>query len=182
MKRRTFLITAAMGLASPLRAFADNDRILIAYFSQTGNTELIAHDIAEVTGGDLFEIKTKEPIVGDFDTLVQKARQDLASGARPALAEKVPNFEQYPVIFLGFPNWVGTMPMAVFTFIESYDFNGKTVIPFCTHGTSGVSNTMSDLQKTLGQKASILPYFDVYRNNVADAKPDIERWVKTLDL
>lgn len=181
--RRTFIKTILLGSAAlSINVHAQTQsRILIAYFSQSGNTRLIAEDIDYFTHGDLFEIKTKEPIVGDFDALVQKARSDRAANRRPELTTKINNMDDYDIVFLGFPNWVGTMPMPVFSFLEQYNFKGKTLVPFCTHGTSGISDTMSDLEK-LNLGASIAPYFHVYRGDVANARADVGKWIESLNL
>lgn len=181
--RRVFIESLLLGFAAlGLDAHAQaKPRILIAYFSQSGNTRLIAQDIAHFTKGELFEIQTKEPIVGDFDTLVEKARADRAANRRPVLAKHVTNMSSYDVVFVGFPNWVGTMPMPVFSFLEQHNFKGKTIVPFCTHGTSGISDTISDLVK-LNLGATIAPYFDVYRGDVAKARDEVGKWIGSLNL
>lgn len=154
-------------------------RILITYFSLSGNTRLIARDIQKMTGGDLFEIKAERTYGPDFDSAVEQAREELRVNARPKLTAAVSNMQDYDVIFVGFPNWVGTMPMAVFTFLEQYDFSGKTLIPFCTHGTSGISSTITDFKK-LNPKANILEYIDFFRNDVKDAEIPLQNWLKKL--
>jgi flavodoxin len=154
-------------------------RILIAYFSHSGNTRLIANDIHQRVGGDIFEIRTVRRYAPDFDTTVDQAREDLRNDARPELAEKVANMQDYDVVFLGFPNWVGTMPMALFTFLEQHDFTDKTIVPFCTHGTSGIGNTISDL-KRLKPQIDIRQHIDIYRNDVRTAEKPIEEWLRRL--
>lgn len=110
--------------------------ILIAYFSRTGenygvgyiekgNTNIIADMIAEQTGGDLFEIRTENPYPDAYDECTEVARQEQRENARPELVEMIEDIDQYDVVFLGYPNWWGDMPMAVYTFLESYDFSGK---------------------------------------------------------
>lgn len=158
---------------------ASPPKILIAYFSMSGNTRLIAHDIQKMTGGDLFEIKTVKEYGPDFDSTVEQAREELQNGARPKLQAKVTNMQDYDVVFVGFPNWVGTMPMAVFSFLEQHDFTGKTLVPFCTHGTSGISNTISDLKK-LRLHAEIREHIDFYRNDVKNAEEPIRSWLRKL--
>lgn len=160
-------------------AKAADPRILIAYFSLSGNTRLIAQDIQGMIGGDLFEIKAERAYGPDFDSAVEQAREELRINARPKLTAKVENMRDYDVIFVGFPNWVGTMPMAVFSFLEQYDFSGKTLIPFCTHGTSGVSDTITDF-KRLNPQATILEYIDFFRNDVRDAEIPLQNWLKKL--
>lgn len=154
-------------------------RILIAYFSMSGNTRLIARDIQKMTGGDLFEIKAVREYGPDFDSAVEQAREELQNRARPALQAKVVNMQDYDVVFVGFPNWVGTMPMAVFSFLEQHDFTGKTLVPFCTHGTSGISNTITDLKK-LNLQAKIREHIAIYRNDVKDAEEPLRNWLNGL--
>lgn len=154
-------------------------RILIAYFSLTGNTRLIAHDIQEMVGGDLFAIKAVRQYGPDFDTAVEQAREELRTAARPELQAKVANMQDYDTVFVGFPNWVGTMPMAMFTFLEQHDFSGKTIVPFCTHGTSGISNTISDL-KGLNLHANVREHIAIYRNDVRDAQETVRGWLRGL--
>ena len=189
MKRLFITLILALSIAYAGSAYAqqNNDvshaasppRILIAYFSMSGNTRLIAHDIQKMTGGDLFEIKTVRKYGPDFDSAVEQAREELRSGARPELQAKVTNMQTYDVVFVGFPNWVGTMPMAVFSFLEQHDFTGKTLVPFCTHGTSGISNTISDLKK-LNLHAEIREHIAFYRNDVKNAEESVRNWLREL--
>lgn len=193
MIKKAFLLKAALMLtflcSSTFAAHAQQSgyvseqtsrpRILIAYFSLTGNTRLIAHDIQSMVGGDLFAIETVRQYGPDFDTAVEQAREELRNHARPELQEKVDNMQDYDIVFVGFPNWVGTMPMAMFTFLEQHDFSGKTIVPFCTHGTSGISDTISDLKK-LNLQATIQEHIAIYRNDVRDAKATVREWLRGL--
>ena len=137
-----FCGTASAAPQSSSSKHADSSRMLIAYFSLSGNTRLIARDIQRMTGGELFEIRPMRRYGPDFDTAVEQARQELREQARPKLKETLSDMSRYDVVFVGFPNWVGTMPMPVFSFLEQHDFRGKTIVPFCTHGTSGPYNTI----------------------------------------
>ena len=130
----------------------DSNRILIAYFSRAGenygvgviekgNTEIVAEMIAEQTGGDLFHIETVTPYPQDYDECTAVAQREQRENARPELNATVDNMDDYDTIYLGYPIWWGNMPMAVYTFLESYDWNGKTIIPFSTHAGSGLSGT-----------------------------------------
>ena len=127
----------------------DVDAETSASVLSTGNAELIANWIAEETGGDLFSIKTQSKYSSDYDECLNQARKERDNNERPALVGRLNNIDDYDVIFLGFPNWWYTCPMAVFTFVESYDLSGKTIIPFCTHGTGGLSRTIRDLKNLL---------------------------------
>lgn len=111
-----------------------------------GNTAVIAKKIQEITGSDIFEIDTVKSYPVDYTETTRVAKAELNADARPELVDKVENMSQYDTIYLGFPNWWGTFPMAVFTFLESYDFSGKTIIPFCTHEGSGMGG-QSDIRE-----------------------------------
>ena len=144
---------------------SDEGSILIAYFSvpedvdtdgadaiagasivvkdgeKLGNVQYIAQTIQETIGGDLFRIETVQEYPLDHETLVNQASDEQAADARPELASHIENPEQYDTIILGYPNWWGNMPQPLYTFLEEYDFSGKTIIPFCPHGGSGFSRT-----------------------------------------
>ncbi|MEI0620075.1 flavodoxin [Brachyspira pilosicoli] len=145
-----------------------------------GNAELIANWIAEETGGDLFSIKTQNKYSSDYDECLNQARKERDNNERPALVERVNNIDDYDVIFLGFPNWWYTCPMAVFTFVESYDLEGKTIIPFCTHGTGGLSRTIRDLKNLLPENCEVLEPIGVYRPEVKNSKSRVLDWLKKL--
>lgn len=187
MKKLVLVLILTIACAAVAHARQDNNagaaasppRILIAYFSMSGNTRLVARDIQRMTGGDLFEIRTVREYGPDFDSAVEQAREELRNNARPELQAKVANMQDYDVVFTGFPNWVGTMPMAVFSFLEQHDFTGKTLVPFCTHGTSGISNTISDL-KRLDLHAEIREHIDFYRNDVKNAEEPVRNWLREL--
>ena len=137
--------------------FAEGDNhILIAYFSHTGenynvgviekgNTHIVADMIAEETGGDLFEIATVNPYPDTYEECTEVAKQEQRENARPELTAQVENMEQYDTVYLGYPIWWGELPMAVYTFLESYDFSGKTIVPFCTHEGSGLAGTVGSI-------------------------------------
>ena len=130
-------------------------KCLIAYFSRKGNnyssgsivnlpignTAVIAKMIADVTSGDLFCIDTINPYPKDYGQTADVAGQELRCNARPGLLNHVVDMGVYQVVFLGYPNWCGTMPMAVLTFLEEYDFSGKMIVPFCTHQGSGLGSS-----------------------------------------
>ena len=145
-----------------------------------GNAELIANWIAEETGGDLFSIKTQNKYSSDYDECLNQARKERDNNERPALVERVNNIDDYDVIFLGFPNWWYTCPMAVFTFVESYDLEGKTIIPFCTHGTGGLSRTIRDLKNLLPENCEVLEPIGVYRPEVKNSKSKVLDWLRNL--
>jgi flavodoxin len=122
-------------------------KILVAYFSLGGNTRVVAESIQKETGGDIFEIKTVQTYPKEYRPLIDMAKQEQQTNFRPVLATNVEEIDAYNIIFLGYPNWWGTMPMALFTFLEQYDFASKTIIPFCTHNGSRFGSSVADIKK-----------------------------------
>jgi flavodoxin len=136
-----FLLIGCAAMAQP------SNKILVAYFSWSGNTKTIAEQIARETGGVLFEIKAKESYDMAYRPLTELAKKEKQDNARPALVATVDNMKQYDTVFIGYPMWWHDMPMAVFTFLESYDFSGKKIIPFCANGGSGFGESLDSLKK-----------------------------------
>lgn len=128
----------------------DGNKILIAYFSHTGTTEEAAKEIQAAAGGDLFEITVTDPYPSSYQSTVDRARRELDQNTRPELSSRVERMEDYDVVLLGYPIWWHTAPMAINTFLESYDLNGKLVLPFCTSGGSSIEESMPDI-RSLGQ-------------------------------
>ncbi len=153
--------------------------ILVTFFSHTGNTKSIAEKISYDTGGDLFEIKTVEPYPADYNTVVALAKKELNAAYRPKLASKVVNMEIYDVVFIGYPNWWSTMPTGVFTFLEEYDFSGKTIIPFCTHEGSGLGRSERDLAK-LCPNSKLLEGLAVRGSSVGRSHGSVTSWLDKL--
>ncbi|MDO5110995.1 MAG: flavodoxin [Clostridia bacterium] len=160
---------------------ADAGKVLVAYFSKTGNTEAVANMIAAATGGTLFKVETVTPYPEDYNETVDIARNEQDNDARPALSTHVENMADYDVIYLGYPNWWGTMPQAMFTFLEEYDFSGKTIAPFCTHGGSALGRSEGDIA-ALVPDATLLPGFAVSGSRAAGAQADVEAWLGGLDI
>ncbi|WP_039764165.1 MULTISPECIES: flavodoxin [unclassified Caldicellulosiruptor] len=172
-----------------------HSKILIAYFSRKGNnylngritnlpignTEIVAQKIQKLTGGDLFEIKPAKQYPEDYYEMTEVAKEEKRKNARPELANELEDISPYEVVFLGYPNWWGTMPMAVFTFLESYDFAGKTIAPFCTHEGSGLGSSERDIKK-LCPKANVLPGLAIRGSSVNQADNDIQNWLSRLGL
>lgn len=138
--------------ATPL---SGNKKVLIAYFSWSGNTKRVAELIKGQTQGDIYEIKAQEPYARDYQECLARAKSELANKARPALAEAVPDVSHYDVIMLGYPIWYGDAPMVISSFLEASDFTGKTIIPFATSGGSGIGTSVNTL-KRVAPKAAIV--------------------------
>ena len=147
-----------------------------------GNVGLMAQWIAEETGGDTFSIITEEPYSSDYDTCLNRAIEEHDSGARPALTGRVENMEDYEIVFLGFPNWWYSCPMAILTFIEENDLSGKTVIPFCSHGTGGFAASLQDIGAVLPDDCTVLEEFGAYRPEVAQSQDELLEWLSGLDI
>ena len=186
----------------PIQAANADEKILIAYFSRmenssgdtsnidadattsaslvsNANTEIIANYIKEQTGGELFSILTVEPYSSDYDECLARAQQENAENASPALKSLPQDMDSYDTIFIGFPDWCGTCPMAVFTFLESINTEGKKIIPFCAHGTSGLGTSVNDI-KSVCPDAEIENAFGVYRDDVENCETDVRNWLAQL--
>ena len=133
---------------SEMSTTGDSSSVLIAYFSWSGNTEQVAQIIQQETGGDLFEIAPATAYTDDYNELLDIAQQEQSDNARPELAGQVENWEQYDTIFVGYPNWWSDAPMAVYTFLESYDWDGKTLVPFNTSASGGFGRSLSGLEES----------------------------------
>ena len=160
----------------------DVDATTSASVLAPGNAAKLASWIQQEVGGDLHSIVVEEPYSSDYDQCLDRAADEKADNARPALASHVDNMEDYDIVFLGFPNWWYTLPMPVLTFVEEYDWSGKTVVPFVTHGTGGLSSTIRDLTAALPEDATILEPIDVYRPEVDDSQSAVQEWIAGLDL
>ena len=166
-------------------------KMLVAYFSlageqygvgviEEGNTSIIAHMIAEQTGADLFEIKAVNPYPTSHSELLDVSRKEMSDKARPEIADTVDNMDDYDTVFIGYPNWWGDMPMIVYNFLESYDLSGKTIVPFCTHGGSGLSGTERTIKNITGgtMKDGFAIPGTTAQNDRDTAKSKVTEWLK----
>ena len=117
-----------------------------AGYIEKGNTAMMAAVIADMTGGDLFEIQTVTPYPEDYASMLRVAQEEIDTDARPALAANVENMADYEVVFIGYPNWWGTMPMFMFTLLDAFDWTGKKIVPFCTNEGSGLGSSERDIK------------------------------------
>lgn len=160
----------------------ESGRVLVAYFSATHTTESVAEKIADGLQADLYEIVPEEPYTeADLDYNDNNSRSTLEmndASARPAISGSVENMDQYDVVFLGYPIWWGEAPRIIDTFVESYDFSGKTIIPFCTSGGSGMGSSATDLE----QLTSGAEWLEGQRLSKNDSQDDIMEWVNSLGV
>lgn len=184
----TIIFMLILGLAFTAQAQTNQEqvqmtdkKILIAYFSHSGNTREVANQIQALTGGELFEVKTVKQYSTNYNTVVQEAREEQDNGARPELAVKVDNMADYDIVILGYPNWWGTIPMGLFTFLEAYDFAGKTIAPFCTHEGSRMGGSARDIAR-LCPDATVVEGLPVRGGSVKNAGKDVEAWLRKLGL
>ena len=147
-----------------------------------GNLEYMADVLQQTVGGDLFRIETVEEYPLDHDPLVDQAAVEQDEEARPELSVQIENPDQYDTILLGYPNWWGDMPMPLYTFLEEYDFSGKTIIPFTAHGGSGFSDTVSTISELQPSAEVSSEGLSISRNAVADAEDEISSWAAGLGL
>ena len=155
--------------------------MLVAYFSWSGNTEQMAQIIAEETGAVLFEIAPAAPYTEDYNELLDIAQQEQADNARPELAAQVENWDNYDAVFVGYPNWWSDAPMAVYTFLESYDWTEKTLIPFNTSASGGFGRSLSGIEENAAG-AVILEGLDLTESELSDAESRISEWLTGLGL
>lgn len=144
-----------------------------------GNTEVIARKLQDKIGGDIFHIETVTPYPHDHYEIIDKAKEELHTNDRPEIKGSVEDMNSYETIILGYPNWWGTMPMAVKTFLEGYDFGGKTIIPYCTHEGSGMGHSESDLKK-ICPDSTILQGTPIHGADVEFADREVNRIINQI--
>lgn len=154
---------------------------LIVYYSHSGNTQKIAQLIGEETSGDVLEIEPKTPYPQEYDAVVKQAQQEIRAGFRPELETQCAGFKQYDTIFVGSPNWWSTVAPPVAAFLEQYDMDGKTVIPFCTHGGGGLARVAQDMEKLCPQ-SKLLPAFEIYGNGSTKARDEVSAWLRDIGV
>lgn len=157
----------------------EGDKILIAYYSLSGNTRTIAEDIQQTVGGDIFEIKPVSAYPEEYRQVTERAKKEISEGYKPALQGKVADLNSYDVIFVGSPCWWSTMAPPVASFLSEYDFSGKKIIPFMTHGGSGFGHTLADI-KALAPNAEISGGQTFLGSRAGQAQEDVKEWLKGL--
>ena len=171
-------VTSTRTPSAQTETSADGSKNLVVYFSATGNTKTLAETIAETTGSDIVAIEPQEPYTSEDinynnnNCRANKEQND--DSARPAIANKIENIDDYDTIYLGYPIWWGTMPKIINTFLESYDLSGKTIMPFCTSGGSSISSSVSAIKSTC-QNADVK---DGLRGSSSTTAEQIETWIE----
>lgn len=148
---------------------------LIVYFSRTGTTESAARRISDLTGAAMVKIEAAENYPSSYQSTLTRAERELDTNARPAITTTVEDIDQYDTIYVGYPIWYGTAPMPVFTFLETYDLSGKTIVPFCTSGGSGVEASVRDIRQSC-------PDSNVTDGRRVNDVSGIEGWLSGLGL
>lgn len=204
--KKTEEITVDNSQPEAVETPSEDSKILIAYFSRAenietddavdatssaslnpqnvgieGNTKIVADMIHNEIGGDVFSIQTEELYPADYEENVDLADEELDADARPALKTHIDNFDEYDTIFIGYPIWWGTAPMPVYTFLEEYDFSGKTVIPFSTHKGSGLGSSVRDIKEALAE-ANVLDGFTIEGDNAVNAADEVKEALDELNL
>ena len=179
-----------------------NGKVLVAYFSVPetdgvdassgasrvvkdgkvmGNTQYVASVISKATGGDLFEIKTAYKYPSSHQPIIDAAKKEQDENARPQLTTHIKNLKDYDVVFVGFPNWWYDMPMPLYSFFDEYDFSGKTIVPFCTHGGSRFSDAVKTI-RGLEKQATVLDGYAIAREHVSESSESILKWLGCIGM
>ncbi len=166
------------GTSSQTTGGNGSGKILIAYFSWGGNTEGVAEEIQRQTGADLFEITMVTPYSSDYNTVLDEAQRDQKAQVRPELASHVENMAQYDIVMIGYPNWWASIPMPVASFLEEYDFSGKTILPFCSHGGGRFGQSLTAITK-LVPNAVMGEALSIHYSGGSKLPTDVAEWLKT---
>lgn len=159
----------------------DIDAMTSASVKNPGNVAQLAQWIGSKTGGDLFSIQVRAPYPADWDECLSRANEEKAEGIHPALSKMVEDISEYDTLFLGFPNWWYSCPMAVFSFIDEHDLDGKEIYLFCSHGTGGLAGSVQDITAALPEGAVVSDnVFHVYQDDTASAEEDLQSWLNEL--
>lgn len=192
--------TVTKQVAPRAEAGSEDARVLVAYFSWADNaveiddvdavaspSVIAPGDVAQMaswvqkeTGGTLFSIQVEDLYPSDWDECLSRANEEKANGTRPALTETVENLSDYDVVFLGYPNWWYSCPMAILSFIEEHDLTGKQIYLFCSHGSGGLANSVEDIASALPGSTVSDKVFDVYEEDASSAQADIKGWLAEL--
>ena len=156
-------------------------KVLVAYFSHSGNTREIANQIQGSLGGDIFRIEAVKPYPDDYDAVVERAGQELHSGYRPALKARIEDIRSYDLVFVGYPNWWGTIPAPVRVFLTEDDLSGKIIAPFCTHEGSGLGRSVADIAR-LCPKSALLDGLAIRGSTAKTAQGKVSEWLRQVGI
>ncbi|MDR1195056.1 MAG: NAD(P)H-dependent oxidoreductase [Endomicrobium sp.] len=186
--RTLLLLICAAVIAQPAAAQTkaqdkeDNvKKVLVVYYSKSGNTREIAKHIQNETNADIFEIETVTPYPEDYNTATKQAKEEINRGYKPPIKNKVSNIDEYDIIFVGSPNWWSTIAPPVSTFLSEHNLSGKTVVPFCTHGGSGISKCASDTAK-LAPDSTVLEAAAFSGYGAKNARKEVADWIKKIGV
>lgn len=195
LPRRNLLKAAAAGmfagiaapLLQPLHAahaaegMLNGKKALIVFYSRSGNTRALARELQALTGGELVELETVQPYPEEYRAVTEQAKQELASGFKPPLKTKINDIQAYDVIFVGSPNWWGTVAGPVRTFLSEYDLSGKTIAPFITHEGSALGRSAADIKK-LCPRSAVVDGLAVRGSRAASAREEAAAWLGKVGL
>lgn len=147
----------------------------------TGNTGLVANYIQKATGGDLFSIRTVKTYSDDYNTVVDEGQAEKNNNEKPELSSHIDKLDDYSTVFIGFPNWWYGMPMVMYSFLDEYDFSGKTIVPFCTSGGSAFSDAIDEIKKA-EPNAIVLDGLHISGSSASRSESEVSEWVNGLSL
>ncbi len=173
--------SAAEASSEPESGEGPTQKALIVYFSWSGNTESVANAIASQTGADVFRLEPVQAYSTDYNTVLDVARDEQRNNARPAFSGSIDNLAEYSVIYLGYPNWWGDLPMILYTFLDTYDLSGKTIAPFVTSGGSGFSDTLRTI-RAVQPNATVLDGLSLNSSEAADPDSAVSDWLAGLKI
>ena len=178
MKQKIIILVSLILLSgySFSAAAQQQGKTLVVYFSESGNTRNMATNIQELTGADIVEIEMQNPYSDNYSTLLDEAERDLLSNARPPLRTQIDNMDEYSTVLVGYPNWYAILPMPVYTFLESYDFSGKRIIPFCSHGNGMLGETVANICKSC-PNANVREALSVTYSGGSSLRNEIQSWL-----
>ena len=155
------------------------DKVLVAFFSYSGNTAKVVQQIQKLTNVDIFNIESVNDYHESYQEVLDIAKKEIRLGEKPELKDILYNLEQYEIIFIGYPNWWNTFPAPIATFLSEYNFKGKTIIPFCTHGGGGAGKSFRDISKNC-PNANVLDGFSINGFSVNEANYEVIEWINNL--
>ncbi|MCK5159188.1 MAG: NAD(P)H-dependent oxidoreductase [Candidatus Heimdallarchaeota archaeon] len=156
-------------------------KILIAYYTRTGNTEKLANQIKKLVGGDLFKIETVDEYPPSYQEVLKVSKVEIENQYKPPLKKSVENIDKYDIVFVGTPNWYGTMAPPVLTFLSLHDLANKTIIPFATHGGGGEQRCLTDIERICSE-ATVCKGLTFYSSQAETKKDRIHKWLSELQL